>query len=167
MASGVDTSVKRSVTVNASLEHAFAVFTEGFDTWWPRSHHIGKSPMRRAILEGKTGGRCYTEQQDGTESDWGRVLEWDPPHRILVAWQITHEWGYQPDVTRASEVEIRFTREAGGATRVDLEHRYFERMGPGADTMRTGVSGSGGWTGLLELFKERAEGAPTTTAAPR
>jgi uncharacterized protein YndB with AHSA1/START domain len=167
MSSVVDTAVKRSVTVNASLEHAFAVFTEGFDTWWPRSHHIGKSPMKRSILEGKVGGRCYTEQQDGSECDWGHVLEWDPPHRLLIAWQITHEWGYQPDLAKASEVEIRFTREAGGGTRVDLEHRHFERMGPGADTMRTGVSGQGGWTGLLALFKERADGAPDTTAAPR
>ncbi len=156
MASVVNTSVKRSVTVNASLEHAFAVFTDGFDTWWPRSHHIGKSPMKRSILEGKVGGRCYTEQQDGSESDWGQVLEWDPPHRLLLAWQITHEWGFQPDLARASEVEIRFTPEAGG-TRVDLEHRHFERMGPGAEVMRNGISGPGGWTGLLEMFKARAE----------
>ena len=72
MTSVADTSVKKSVTVNASVEHAFAVFTAEFDTWWPRSHHIGKSPMKQAIIETRAGGRCYTTQEDGAECDWGR-----------------------------------------------------------------------------------------------
>jgi uncharacterized protein YndB with AHSA1/START domain len=113
--------------------------------------------MKQAIIETRAGGRCYTTQEDGTDSDWGRILEWDPPHRFLLAWQITHEWGYQPDLSKSSEVEVRFTPQPGGATRVDLEHRHFERMGPGAETMRTGVGGPGGWSGLMELFKARAE----------
>jgi uncharacterized protein YndB with AHSA1/START domain len=157
MTSVADTSVKKSITVNASVEHAFAVFTAEFDTWWPRSHHIGKSPMKQAIIETRVGGRCYTTQEDGTDSDWGRILEWDPPHRFLLAWQITHEWGYQPDLSKSSEVEVRFTPQPGGVTRVDLEHRHFERMGPEGETMRAGVGGPGGWSGLMELFKARAE----------
>jgi uncharacterized protein YndB with AHSA1/START domain len=157
MTSVADTSVKKSITVNASVEHAFAVFTAEFDTWWPRSHHIGKSPMKQAIIETRVGGRCYTTQEDGTDSDWGRILEWDPPHRFLLAWQITHEWGYQPDLSKSSEVEVRFTPQPGGVTRVDLEHRHFERMGPDGETMRTGVGGPGGRSGLMELFKARAE----------
>ncbi len=59
--------VRKSVTVKAPLEHAFKVFTEGFDTWWPRTHHIGKFPMKKAILECRAGGRCYSEQEDGTD----------------------------------------------------------------------------------------------------
>ena len=157
MTSVAETSVKKSITVNASVERAFAVFTAEFDTWWPRSHHIGKSPMKTAIIELRAGGRCYTTQEDGTDCDWGRILEWDPPHRFLLAWQITHEWGYQPDPAKSSEVEVRFTPEPGGGTRVDLDHRHFERMGPGGDTMRTGVSGPGGWSSLLDLFKTRVE----------
>jgi uncharacterized protein YndB with AHSA1/START domain len=74
-----------------------------------------------------------------------------------MAWQITHEWGYEPDLAKSSEVEIRFTAQPGGGTRVDLEHRYFERMGPAGDTMREGVGGPGGWPGLLDLFKARVE----------
>jgi uncharacterized protein YndB with AHSA1/START domain len=157
MTSVADASVKKSVTVNASVQHAFDVFTRGFDGWWPRSHHIGKSPMKEAIIESGVGGRCYTKQEDGTESDWGQILEWDPPNRFVMAWQITHEWGYEPDLTKSSEVEIRFTPQPGGGTRVDLEHRHFERMGPAGDTMREGVGGPGGWPGLLDLFKARVE----------
>jgi len=157
MTSVAETAVRKSIVVNASVDHAFKVFTEGYDSWWPRSHHIGKSPMTKAIIEGKVGGRCYTEQQDGTECDWGQVLVWEPPHRLTFAWQITHEWGYQPDLAQSSEVEIRFTAEPGGGTRVDLEHRHFERHGAGGDDMRMKVDSPNGWGGLLELFKQTAE----------
>ena len=159
MTSVAETSVKRSITVNASVAHAFEVFTSGFDGWWPRSHHIGKSPMKEAVIEARLGGRCYTKQEDGTDCDWGQILEWDPPHRLVMAWQITHQWGYEPDLARSSEVEIRFSPEPGGGTRVDLEHRHFERMGPGGQTMRTGVEGQGGWSGLLQAFAARVEQA--------
>ena len=101
--------VRKSITVNASVEHAFHVYTAGFDSWWPREHHIGKSPMKRAIIEGAAGGRCYSEQVDGTECDWGRILVWDPPHRFVMAWQISPSWQYEPDLAKASEVDVRFT----------------------------------------------------------
>ena len=75
------TPVRKTITVKATAERAFEVFTADFDSWWPRSHHIGKSPMKRSIIEEKLGGRCYTEQEDGTECDWGQVLAWEPPRR--------------------------------------------------------------------------------------
>jgi uncharacterized protein YndB with AHSA1/START domain len=149
--------VRKTVFVKTDAAHAFRVYTEGFDTWWPRSHHIGKSPMTRAVLEARTGGRCYSEQEDGTECDWGTVLVCEPPRRLVLAWQITHEWGYEPDRAKASEVEILFTPQADGTTRVDLEHRHFERHGAGGGTMRTAVDGQGGWGGLLELFAAAAQ----------
>jgi uncharacterized protein YndB with AHSA1/START domain len=148
----VDVPVRKSVVVNADMERAFHVFTAELDSWWPRSHHIGTSPMKKAIIEGKLGGRCYTEQEDGTDCDWGRVLAWEPPHRFVFAWQITPDWKYQPDLALSSEVEVRFTRLEQGRTRVDLEHRHFGRHGEGAATMRTAVGGPGGWGGLLDLF---------------
>ena len=149
--------VQKSIHVKASVERAFRVFTAEYDTWWPRSHHIGPSPMTKAIIEGRAGGRCYTEQEDGTECDWGTILVWEPPHRFVMAWQITHEWGYEPDLAKSSEVEIRFTAAPDGTTRVDLEHRHFERMGPGGASMRDSVDKPNGWVGLLQLFAARAE----------
>jgi uncharacterized protein YndB with AHSA1/START domain len=150
-------TVRRSVTVRLPAEQAFQLFTAGYDSWWPRTHHIGKSPMKRAVIEGKTGGRCYSEQEDGTDCPWGQVLVWDPPKRLLLAWQITHEWGYEPDLAKASEVEVCFTQVADGTTRVDLEHRHFERHGSGGDSIRTAVGSEGGWGMLLGLFAQKAE----------
>ena len=150
-------SVRKSVTVKASPEHAFQVFTEGFDTWWPRGHHIGKSPLKKAIIEGWVGGRCYSEQMDGTDCPWGSILVWEPPQRFVFAWQIDGTWQYVADLAQSSEVEVRFTAEPDGTTRVDLEHRHFERHGAGADAMRTSVGSPSGWGGLLELYRERVE----------
>jgi hypothetical protein len=145
-------TVQKTITVGASQKRAFEVFTAGVDTWWPRTHHIGKSPMKKNIIEGRAGGRCYSVQEDGTDCDWGTVLVWEPPHRFVMAWQITPEWGFEADPEKSSEVEVRFTAVDGGATRIDLEHRHFERMGPGGAAMRTAVEAAGGWGTLLELF---------------
>jgi uncharacterized protein YndB with AHSA1/START domain len=152
--------VHKTITVKASQARAFQVFTEGFNTWWPRTHHIGKSPMKKAIIEGRVGGRCYSEQEDGSECDWGSILAWEPPSRVVMAWQITPAWGYEADVAKSSEVEIRFTPQADGTTRVDLEHRHFERLGPTGANMRMAVGSEMGWTGTLALFAAQAEKQP-------
>ena len=103
-----DTSVKKSVTVRASVAHAFAVFTQRFDLWWPRSHHIAKVDMKEAILEGKEGGRWYERGVDGSECEWGKVLVWAPPPtdppkaggpraaasaKVALSWHLTPAWG--------------------------------------------------------------------------
>jgi uncharacterized protein YndB with AHSA1/START domain len=149
--------VNKSVTVKASPEHAFNVFTEGFDTWWPRQHHIGTSPLKKAIIEGWVGGRCYSQQMDGTDCPWGSILIWEPPQRFVFAWQITPDWHFQPDLAQSSEVEVTFTPESDGMTRVDLQHRNFERHGAGGEAMAMGVGSDGGWGMLMQLYKTQAE----------
>ena len=152
-----ETPVRKSIAVKCAPERAFAVFTEGFDSWWPRSHHIGSSPMRKAVIEGRPGGRCYSQQEDGTDCPWGQIIAWEPPRRLVMAWMITPQWKYEPDISKASEVEVVFTSLADGSTRVDLEHRHFERLGSGWEAMRAGVSAEGGWGSLLSLFATAAE----------
>ena len=83
-------------TVGVPIEKAFRVFTNSFNTWWPREFHIGQTEMAEAILEPREGGRWYERGVDGTECDWGRVLAWEPPHRLLVTWQINGEWQFDP-----------------------------------------------------------------------
>jgi len=94
MTPAIDHTIRKSIVVKAGAERAFRVFTEGMDTWWPKSHHIGSSPMARTVLEGRPGGRCYAQQEDGTQSDWGEVLEWDPPRRFVMAWKVSPAWKY-------------------------------------------------------------------------
>lgn len=147
--------VKKQVVVTASLERAFRAFTEGIDAWWPREQHIGKSPMVRAVMEPRPGGRWYSVCEDGSECDTGKVLEWAPPRRVLLAWQITAAWQYDP--TFLTEVEVTFTPEGPRRTRVALEHRNLERFGAGAADLRKAIDAPEGWSHTLETFARVAE----------
>jgi uncharacterized protein YndB with AHSA1/START domain len=87
MTSATDAAVPpvlKTVTVKASVEHAFKVFTDGIDSWWPKSHHLGEAPLDRTIIEPGIGGRCYGLSIDGTQCDWGQILTWEPPHRFVI-----------------------------------------------------------------------------------
>jgi hypothetical protein len=154
-----DAPVRKSITVKTSAERAFEVFTAEFDSWWPRSHHIGKAPLKRAVIDGRVGGRCYNEQTDGTDCEWGEITVWEPPRRFVMAWKINARWQFEADASKSSEVEVRFTSESDGSTRVDLEHRHFKRMGADGAAMRNGVDSPGGWGSLLELYAAELEKA--------
>jgi uncharacterized protein YndB with AHSA1/START domain len=154
----MDTSpVRRTVTVNASVEKAFKVYTEGFSSWWPAQHHIGTADLAEAVLEPRLGGRWYERCVDGSECDWGRVLAYEPPGRLLLSWQIDGNWQIDPDPAKGSEIEVIFTDLGDGRTRVDVEHRALERHGATAAGVRAGVDGADGWTMLLERFAKTVE----------
>ena len=77
--------VRKSVRVRADAERAFRVFTERMDSWWPRTHHIGGSPMKEVVVEPRAGGAIYTKQEDGTNCPWASVVAWEPPRRFVFA----------------------------------------------------------------------------------
>lgn len=147
--------VRKTLTLACAPEKAFQVFTDGFDRWWPRGDHIGKAEMARAVIEPRTGGRWYEAGVDGSECQWGEVLVWEPPARLVLAWRINAQWTYDPDAF--SEVEVTFTALPEGGTRMDFEHRKIEGLGANAQQMRDGVDGPQGWGALLEGFKAAAE----------
>jgi uncharacterized protein YndB with AHSA1/START domain len=146
------TAVNRSVTVRASPERAFEVFTAGFNTWWPiESHHIGETMAVEVVIEPRAGGRWFERDAEGAECEWGFVTEWDPPHRLVLAWHLTPEYEFDPDPGKATEIEVRFTPQ-DGETLVELEHRCFEKHAETGARIRETVSGPGGWTELIQLY---------------
>ncbi|AEA26505.1 Activator of Hsp90 ATPase 1 family protein [Pseudonocardia dioxanivorans CB1190] len=140
-----------SVSLAVPVEHAFAVFTGDINTWWPHQFHIGAADIAEVILEPRVGGRWYERGVDDSECDWGRVLVWEPPHRIVFTWQINGTWQYDPDPTKASEIEARFRSDGDHQSIVDVEHRLFERL-DGGDAIRGAINGGGGWALLLEGY---------------
>jgi uncharacterized protein YndB with AHSA1/START domain len=148
-------AIRKSLTVAASPEKAFKVFTDGFDRWWPKSHTIGKAPLAKAIIEPREGGRWYGVDENGHEDDWGEVLAWEPPGRLLLAWRINGAFTYDPNVH--TEVEVRFTETAQGHTHVDFEHRHLENLGANAEHGRAMMDSPNGWGGILEGFRRVAE----------
>lgn len=151
--------VTRSITVNAPVEKAFQVFTERMHSWWPAHHHLLPGERAAVVVEPGEGGRWYERAADGAECDWGRVLAWEPPTRLLLAWHLDGTFSYDPDPTHASEVEVIFTDLGDNRTRVNLVHRHFERHGATAPAARAGVDDAEGWTLCLELFCKTAETA--------
>jgi len=113
--------VRKSIRVNASQAHAFDVFTSGLGRWWPLDHGIGKTPRKAAVMETRVGGHWYELAEDGTRTNVGKVIVWEPPKRFVMTWDINSRW--QPDTTVSSEVEVRFIADGTNATRVELEHR--------------------------------------------
>lgn len=142
--------VLRAAVVRCDADEAFAAFTDRIGAWWPLPTH--------GVFGDRAGGVAFEDgllverSVDGEEVVWGRVLEWDPPHRLVVTW---HPGRAADD---ASEVEVRFLPDDGG-TRVELEHRGWERFGEDAVRRRRGYVGPGTWGAVLEHFADVAEPA--------
>jgi uncharacterized protein YndB with AHSA1/START domain len=152
-----DTSVRTEIVVEAPIERAFLVFTEKFDQIKPREHNMLGVDIAQSVFEPQVGGRVYDRGVDGTECQWGRVLAYEPPGRIVFSWDISPRWQIEPDLDKASEVEVRFTIESDTRTRVELEHRHLDRHGDGWDSLREGVRGDQGWPLYLQRFAAAAE----------
>jgi uncharacterized protein YndB with AHSA1/START domain len=149
------TAVHHSVTVPIDRDRAFKLFTEEIGSWWPsEGYKISEGPITE-VFEARRGGRWYELAEDGSECTVGTILEWEPPSRFLMTWQLTPAWAFEPDLERATKVEVLF-EEAGGGTRVSLEHRGFEAYGEEGAQMRGEVGGEGGWPTLMRIYAEEA-----------
>ena len=125
-------------------DHAFAVWTDRIAQWWPADHTVTGEDALTVVLEGRAGGRIYERTRDGTEHDWGQVTVWEPPSRLVYLWHLKR------DRSDATEVEIRFVDRGDDATRVEIEHRGWERLGATGEDWRD--RNRGGWATLLPHF---------------
>jgi uncharacterized protein YndB with AHSA1/START domain len=135
--------LRHEIAVACDPAHAFDVFTTHIDTWWPLGTHsvavqiLEVEPVSVRFEPGPEGA-IFERLPDGSETSWARVRAWDPPHRLLLAWQPN------PHATGDTEIEVTFTAEAGG-TRVVVEHRGFE-------SLERRDEYANGWPLVLERF---------------
>lgn len=142
--------VRKSVSVSRSVNEAFDLFTAGLGRWWPlASYSISQERARTCALEPRVGGEVYEVRDDGERCPWGRILAWEPPRRFVMTWHP----GRDPDT--AQELEVRFVAEPGG-TRVDLEHRGWQKYGPAAEAKeaRESYDSDAGWKSVLARYVE-------------
>lgn len=144
MTYATDLTVRKSITVSCPPEEAFALFTEGAASWWPlATHSTGKERARSVVVEGRVGGRIYEIWDDGEERDWGTVLVWEPPRRVVYSWQPN------PDRLAPTEVEVRIGPDGDGAI-LELEHRGWERLGEDAEETQRDYDR--GWDTVLAAY---------------
>jgi uncharacterized protein YndB with AHSA1/START domain len=133
-----------SFTVACPPDEAFRLWTEGIDTWWPPTHSVSADPGLIVHLEPRVGGRIYERTAAGEEHEWGEILAWEPPRRLVYLWHLRF------DRADATEVEVSFTPAGGGAT-VAIVHRGWERLGAAGPERRE--RNRAGWTGVTERFR--------------
>ena len=148
--------VRQSTLVRSGVDHTFDVFVRTIGTWWPRQpYSVGGDRVRDVTVEPHLDGRVYETWDDGTVREWGRLLAWQPPHRLVMSWVCS------PAVT---EVELTFSALGPALTRVAVEHRGWEALTPeqlGEDCARPGGYVGGafvrGWAEILGALTTAAE----------
>jgi len=143
--------IRLVVELDCPAEHAFEVWTARIGTWWPVDHTASGQPGLAVILEGRPGGRIFERTPAGAEHDWGEVLAWEPPARLVYSWHLRR------DRADATEVEIRFVPVERSRTRVEIEHRAWQRLGAEGEAWRD--RNRGGWSTLLPHYRKAAESA--------
>jgi uncharacterized protein YndB with AHSA1/START domain len=147
--------VQREITVKATPARAFEFFTSQMARWWPEKMNIAGVPFSDVVMEPHPGGRFFERAANGSECDWGRVLVWEPPARVVLGWHLNPQWQFDPDPAHASEVEVRFEALGPQTTQVVLVHSGFERHGEGFDSLLKSVGSPGGWTLILDTFRDQ------------
>ena len=134
-------AIRKTIAVDREVEDAFRLFTEGMGSWWPvKDFSAGGEAGERVVFEARPGGRIYEVQQGGKEVEWGTVLQWDAPERVVFSWGLN-----------GSEIEVTFA-PAGNGTRVELEHRGWDKL----EDKQERESYDAGWDVILARYAEAA-----------
>jgi uncharacterized protein YndB with AHSA1/START domain len=149
--------VRASVVVDHPIERAFDIFVGKIGQWWPMPYTYAEDEFETAVIEPRDGGRWFERTTAGAEIGWGDVRIFERPLRLVVSYAVSAMRAPEPP-EHASEVEITFTPIGETRTRVDLEHRHFEKHGEGAKRLREGMGSRQGWPLILASFARLARG---------
>jgi uncharacterized protein YndB with AHSA1/START domain len=153
-----DAVVRRQIVVDIPIERAFATFVDRFGDFKPPEHNLLGAEITESQFEPRVGGHIFDRAADGSECRWARVLAYEPPDRIVFSWDISPQWQIEADPSNTSEVEVRFVAETPERTRLELEHRYLDRHGPGWESIHEGVEGDAGWPLYLARYADLVAG---------
>jgi hypothetical protein len=136
--------LRMSFVIDCPVDHAFRVWTARTSRWWPVTHTVTAETGLEVVFEAGPGGRIFERTQAGMEVDWGEITVWEPPRRLGYLWHI------RTDRADATEVDIAFSDQGDATTRVDIEHRGWERLGSRGPGWRD--ANQSGWDGVLPHY---------------
>ncbi|MFQ3787048.1 SRPBCC family protein [Halomonas sp. A29] len=153
MSSSNDSTV-HEIDLPLAQNSAFKLFAERLADWWPAEYTWSRSALNTIGIEPWQGGRCTEVGPHGFQVDWGRVLAWEPPERLIISWQIGPNRVPQPDPAHASTVKLGFHENGPRAARLILEHHDFRNHGDGAEEYRDAMASEYGWPYILACFRK-------------
>lgn len=137
-------SIRKQLRVRLPVEKAFDLFTAGIGKWWPlMTHSVGEEQAKTCFFEGWVGGRIVEFLKDGTQSEWGQVIAWEPFHRVSFHWYPGRT------LDTAQEVTVTFSEIPGGSL-IELVHTGWETLGGAAQSRRDGYDT--GWDFVLAKY---------------
>lgn len=145
--------ITQHLTVPVSANQAFETFIKELNSWWPKEYTWAGEGLEEIAIEPYENGRCYERGPNGFECDWGRVLKYEPPNRIIFTWQIDPDRVPQPNAKKASEVEVLF-EGSDNETELTFIHRNFENHDDNAEAYKEALGSPQGWPYILNNFEE-------------
>ena len=148
-----ETIIQHRITVPLALQAAFTAFAEELGNWWPAAYTWAQDVLETIAIEPQENGRCFERGLHNFECDWGRVLQWQPPHQLAFTWQISPRREPAPNPENASEIHLRFEPEADGSgTQILFEHRHLDSHGEGWQDYHTALASAPGWSYILDCY---------------
>ena len=151
--------ITREIVLRLDTKTAFELFVHRFNEWWPAEYTWSKDVLESISIEPQQGGRCTEVGPNNFQLDWGQVLTFEPPQRLVLLWQITPESVPQPNPDKASRIEIVFHAIDDQSTLLSLQHRELHRHGARAREYRDALNSDMGWAYILNklLIVSRAQ----------
>ncbi len=144
--------IQKSIEVSLGVEDAFRVWTEKMDLWWPKHGHTRSGTTATTlVMERWAGGRLFERTDQGQEFEWGTVVVWEPPERLVYTWFLG------ADETRPTEIEVRFAAEGLETTRILVEQRMLRLEPSHWDRRAPGFRRA--WDEVLHAFRSTSEQA--------
>ena len=138
----MDEVLVRRIALACPVDHAFSVFTDKIDLWWPRSHRRNRDASltltRDALME---------RAPDGTQWMMARVTSIEPPHRLSLDW-------YPGSPAAPTSVEIEFAAEGDGTVATVTHRPLLETKSIWPQRV---ANFTGGWDAVLPALKRHIE----------
>lgn len=129
----------RTIALACPVDHAFAVFTDKVDLWWPRGHRRSSD----ASLSFRSDA-LVERAPDGSEWVMGHVTAMEPPTRLALDW-------FPGSPAAPTSVDIRFATTDDG-TMITVTHTALSPLAAEVWPKRV-VTFTRGWDAVLPALK--------------
>ena len=149
-----DDRINIEMEIQLPREETFKRFITGLNSWWPKEYTWSGQVLEEIKIEPETGGKCYETGPYNFRCDWGRVMTYEAPDKLVITWQISPARVPEPDPGKASEITVLFKELEPEVTGVEFEHGKLSKHGEGWEEYYDAMKSEQGWPYILNKFRE-------------